>query len=251
MKNVMDFTGKKYFVTGASSGMGRSTAICLAQQGAQVVINGRSRERLEETLEQMPGNGHQILEADIGQMEDLTPLFRTMMADGKKLDGMVHCAGIATILPLNMIKRSNLEECMGVNLYAFLDMVRLFAKRKYHEEKGSIVGVSSIVVKHPAKCQTVYAASKGAMNAAVQALAIELADKQIRINCIMPASTNTAMMQGALNSMPDAVMKRKMEEQLLGITEPDEIAQYILFLLSDAASAVTGREFYADGGLLG
>lgn len=250
MKNLLDFTGKKFLVTGASSGIGQSTAICLAEQGAQVVLNGRNQERLEETKARMTGKGHQILAADLGAIEDMTKLFDEMVADGKKLDGFVHCAGIATILPLNMIKRSKIEECMSINLYALLEMTKLFAKKKYHEG-GSIVAVSSIVVKHPAKCQTVYAASKGAVNAAVQALAIELADKNIRINCIMPASTDTNMMRNALDQMPDEVMKKKLDEQLLGLTQPEEIANSIMFLLSDMSSAVTGRAFYADGGLLG
>ena len=101
------------------------------------------------------------------------------------------------------------------------------------------------------KCQSVYAATKGAVNAAVQALAIELADKNIRINCVMPASTDTEMMRDALTRMPDEAMMRKMKQQLLGVTKPEEIANIIMFLLSDLSGAVTGREFYADGGLLG
>lgn len=251
MKNLMDFTNKKYLVTGASSGMGRSTAICLAEQGAQVVLTGRNKERLNETKNLMAGTGHHLIAADLGELEDMTPLFDEIMADGKRLDGLVHCAGIATILPLNMIKRNKIHECMSINLYAFLEMTRLFAKKKYHNEKGTIVAVSSIAAKHPAKCQTVYAATKAAINAAIQALAFELADKHIRINCIMPAATDTAMMQDALKRMPDDTMKKLMDEQLLGLTAPDEIAQYIMFLLSDLSSAVTGREFYADGGSLG
>lgn len=250
MKDMLDFTGKKILVTGASSGIGRSTAIRLSEQGAQVILNGRNMERLEETKAAMAGEGHMLLPADLGALEDMTELFNEMVSDGKKLDGLVHCAGIATILPLNMIKRSNMEECMRVNLYALLEMTRLFAKKKYHDG-NAIVAVSSIVVRHPAKCQTVYAATKGAINAAVQALAIELAEKKIRINCVMPASTDTNMMRDAMTRMPDEAMKRKMNQQLLGMTKPEEIANTILFLLSDLSSAVTGREFYADGGLLG
>lgn len=251
MRNLFDFTGKKYIVTGASSGIGKSTAIRLSEQGAQVVLISRNKEKLEETRALMEGNGHQIIPADLGQMEDMTEIFNQIISDGKKLDGVVHCAGIATILPLNMIKRHKIEECMNINLYALLELTRLFAKKKYHNDKGSIVAVSSIVVRYPVKCQTVYAASKGAVNAAVQALAIELADKGIRINSIMPASTDTKMMQDAMANMPDTTMKEKVNAQLLGLTKPEEIADGILFLLSDASRAATGRSFYADGGLLG
>lgn len=250
MKDMLDFTGKKILVTGASSGIGRSTAICLSEQGARVIFNGRNVERLKETMEAMTGAGHLILPADLIETEDMTGLFNEMVSDGKKLDGLVHCAGIATILPLAMIKRSNIENCMRVNLYPLFEMTRLFSKKKYHDG-NAIVAVSSIVVKQPAKCQSVYAATKGAVNAAVQALAIELADKNIRINCVMPASTDTEMMRDALTRMPDEAMMRKMKQQLLGVTTPEEIANIIMFLLSDLSGAVTGREFYADGGLLG
>lgn len=250
MKNLFDFTGKKIIVTGASSGIGRSTAIRLAEQGAQVVLISRNEEKLKETKSLMQGDSHIIIPADLGQLEDMTELFNQIISDGKKLDGIVHCAGIATILPLNMIKRHKMEECMNINLYALIEMTRLYAKKKYHNN-GSIVAVSSIVVRYPVKCQTVYAASKGAVNATVQALAIELADKGIRINCIMPASTDTKMMQDAMDTMPDTTMKEKVNAQLLGVTHPDDIADAIMFLLSDASRATTGRAFYADGGLLG
>ncbi len=251
MRNFFDFTGKKFLVTGASSGIGKSTAIRLSEQGAQVVLISRNKEKLEETKSLMEGNSHQVISADLGQMEDMTELFNVIISDGKKLDGLVHCAGIATILPLNMIMRNEIEECMSINLYALLELTRLFAKKKYHNSKGAIVAVSSIVVRYPEKCQTVYAASKGAVNAAVQALAIELADKKIRINSIMPGSTDTKMMWDAMANMPNAKMNEKINAQLLGLINPDEIADGIMFLLSDASRATTGRSFYADGGLLG
>lgn len=251
MKNYFDFTGKKYIVTGASSGIGKSTAIRLSQQGAQVVLISRNINELQKTKNMMEGNHHRIIPADLGQMEDMTDLFNESISDGIKLDGFVHCAGIATILPLNRINRTKLEECMNINLYAFLELTRLFAKKKYHNVPGSVVAVSSIVVHYPVKCQTIYAASKGAVNAAVQALAIELADKKIRINSIMPASTDTKMMQEAMQIMPNETMKKKVSDQLLGLTQPDDIAEAILFLLSDASRATTGRAFFADGGLIG
>ena len=250
MKNFMDFTGKKYIVTGASSGMGRATAIVLAQLGATVVLASRNKEKLLETLSMMPGENHIVFPVDLGAEDDLTPLFEASISDGGKLDGFVHCAGVATILPINMIRRKQMNDCMSVNLFSFLEMTRLFSKRKYHNESGSIVVVSSIVVKRPAKCQTIYAASKGAINAAVQALAFELAEKNIRINCIMPASTDTAMMREAFKSPYKETEEDINKHQILGLTKPEEIANYITFLLSDASSVVTGREFYADGGLL-
>lgn len=248
MRNLYDFTGKKYVVTGASSGIGRSTAILLSQQGGQVVLIARDKERLEETRLAMEGDNHLIISADLGEMEDMTELFDAAVADGKKLDGLVHCAGISSLLPLSALKRNKIEECMKINFYAFLELTRLFAKKKYGN-KGSIVAVSSIAACQPDKCQTLYSASKAALNSAIQSLAIELADKGIRVNSIMPGVVNTKMIQNG-DDFLDEKLKEVMEKQLLGIIEPEEIAEAILFLLSEASGMITGRALYADGGLL-
>lgn len=251
MKNYFNFTDRKYIVTGASSGIGKSTAICLSEQGAQVVLMGRDETKLRETREMMSGDYHQIIPIDLGKEKDLTEVFNKIISDGKKLDGLVHAAGIATILPLNMIKRHNLEESMNINLYALIELARLFSKKKYHKEKGTIVAVSSIAVKYPSKCQTIYTATKGAVNAVVETLAIELASKNIRINSVMPGATDTKMLREAMDVVPEELKNQKMERQLLGISAPEDIVGSIMFLLSDASAAATGRAFYADGGILG
>lgn len=250
MKNPFDFTGKKIAVTGASSGIGRSTAIMLSEQGAHVVLISRNQQKLEETLSMMQGEGHQIFAVNLGETEDMTNLFNMIVADGKKLNGIVHCAGVSKVLPLSMITRPRLEESMNLNLYALIEMARLFTKKKYHED-GSIVAVSSIVVDMPSKCQTIYASTKAALNVAVKTLAMELADKDIRINCVVPASTDTPMMQNAKQEMSEELFNRKMDTQLLGVTKPEDVASAILFLLSDASCAITGRALYTDGGYLG
>ncbi|MDO5154432.1 MAG: SDR family oxidoreductase [Eubacteriales bacterium] len=250
MKNPYDFTGKKYIVTGASSGMGRSTAIRLAEQGAQVVLMSRSKDKLNETLSMMNGDRHQVIVVDLADVEDMTSIFNDIVADGKKLDGIVHCAGISKVLPVSMLSRKVMEETMNLNLYSLIEMTRLFSKKKYHVN-GSIVAVSSIVVDMPSKCQTIYAASKAALNVAIKTMAMELADKNIRINCVMPASTATPMMELAKAEMSEDLFRRKMETQVLGVTEPEDIANAILFLLSDASKSMTGRALYTDGGYLG
>lgn len=249
MINNFDFTGKKILVTGASSGIGQSTAIRLSEQGAQVIALGRNIERLEETRSLMKDGKHRLISIDFNEIEDMTELYADIMDDGVKLNGLVHCAGIASIIPLNIMKKNKIEECMNVNFYSFIELVKQFSKKKNHVDNSTIVGVSAIAAMNPIKCQTIYAASKAAMNVAVQALAYELVDKKIRINTVMPGITETKMAEISDESFLGQRIMERTSSQLLGITQPESIAGVIMFLLSDISNPITGRAIYADGGL--
>lgn len=210
-----------------------------------MILVGRNKDALEETRRQMQGDGHVIVQMDLAQDElQLDRLMELACEDGKKLDGLVYSAGVASNYPLNSITRDRIDQCMSVNTYAFIEMVRYVTQRKYRAEKMSIVAVSSINAVQPLKCQTLYAMSKAAINVAVQTLAMELADKSIRINSICPGATRTKMMQAAIERGD----RLELERQLLGMLSPVEIANAILFLLSDMSSAMTGRVLFADGG---
>ena len=108
--------------------------------------------------------------------------------------------------------------------------------------------MSSISALYPQKCQGVYVASKSAMNSIVMSMAIELAEKNIRINTVMPSSTNTPMLREAFEGKSDEEIDRLTNKQVLGLVEPEDVASVILFLLSDASKMVTGRALYADAG---
>lgn len=247
MWNSFDFSGKRFIVTGASSGIGQSTAIALANLGGAVILVGRNRDALEETHRQMQGDGHIMVQMDLAQDEPKwDDILAATCADGKKLDGLVYSAGIASFYPLSSITMDRIRRCMNVNTYAFIELVKYITKRRYRAEKMSIVAVSSINAVQPQKCQTLYAMSKAALNVAVQTLAMELADKGIRINSICPGTTRTKMAQTAMERGD----RLEMERQLLGMLSPVEIANAILFLLSDMSSAMTGRVLFADGGRL-
>lgn len=250
MTDYFDFTGQKYIVTGASSGIGRAVSTALAECGAAVVLVGRSADTLNDTLSAMAGSGHIICTADLEKDRDLTFLADAATADGKKLNGLVHCAGIAPIVPVGTLSRETAEKCMSVNFFSFIELVRLLSKKKYRAETGSIVEISSVNSQLPDKCQTIYAASKAAANAAVRAMALELADKGFRINSILPGSVNTAMTRKAFEQMGGENRERKLRKQILGITEPEKIAEIALFLLSDMSSMITGSLLNADGGYI-
>lgn len=249
MWNPFDFTDKKIIVTGATSGIGKATALKLAEQRAQVYLIGRNTEKLATVIEQLPGAGHHYYVKDFKESGGYKELFDDIVKDGCKISGIVHCAGIAKIVPLNMLSVKYMDESMSVNFYPLVEMTRLLAKKKYHDQ-ASIVGVSSISVQYPKKCQGIYVATKSAMNAMVQSLALELAEKNIRINTVLPASTNTQMLKQSAENLTEKQLRAELDKQALGLEEPEDIADIILFLLSDASRMITGRYIYADGGYL-
>ncbi len=247
MWNPFDFSNKRFIVTGATSGIGKATAIRLSEQGAEVCILGRNENKLQDTLRHLSGDGHRCYKKDFSECGGYKEIFDDIVKDGHKIDGIVYCAGIAKILPVSMLNKTNMDESMTVNLYSFAEMSGLLSKKKYHNH-ASIVGVSSISVRYPQKCQGIYVATKSAMNTLVTAMSIELAEKNIRINTVMPSSVNTKMLEEALENKTDDQIQEAVARQLLGLEEPEDIADIILFLLSDASRMITGREIYADGG---
>ena len=155
MWNPYDFTGKRVILTGATSGIGKATAIKLSQQGAEVCMLARNLDKLNETLSMMCGTGHRYYQKDFSEAGGYKEIFDDIVSDGHKIDSMVYCAGMAKILPINLLNKQTIDESMTVNLYSFVEMVSILSKKKYHE-KTSIVGVSSISTLYPQKCQGVY-----------------------------------------------------------------------------------------------
>ena len=249
MWNPYDLTGKRYIVTGSTSGIGKATAIKLSQQGAEVCLVARNEEKINHVLDLLDGDGHKGYQMDLSEKNDFKSIFDDIVGDGHKIDGLVYSAGIAKILPVSLLNKANMEESMTTNLYSFIEMVSLLSKKKYHE-KTSIVGVSSISTLYPQKCQGIYVATKAAMNTMVTSMAMELAEKGIRINTVMPSSTNTEMLKEAFENKTEEQIKESISQQVLGLIEPEDVADIILFLLSDASRMITGRSIFADGGYI-
>ncbi|MBR1741593.1 MAG: SDR family oxidoreductase [Lachnospiraceae bacterium] len=249
MCNDFNFTDKVYIVTGASSGLGRKVAKCLSDYGAIIVLTGRNQTQLETTEIDLAGCGHLIYMKDLLD-DDYTDLFDFIHSNGKRIDGIVHCAGIAPIIPLPSLNRKWVEQCMKVNFYSLVELMRLYSKKKYRSEKGCVVAVSSISSYYPDKCQTVYAASKAALNTAVQGMALELAKKNVRINAVVPGSMDTEMSLKAFHDMGEVNKERKLSKQILGLTDANDVAKVVMFLLSDMSNAITGRTIFADGGYI-
>lgn len=250
MNNPMDMSGKRILVTGASAGIGRAVCISLSQLGANVVGVGRNKDELDKTMQQLEGVGHSMFAYDLNDFEHYAQLFEHIRNEGDKLSGMIHCAGIARIIPVKAVSFNNMLETMKINYFSFMELVKHFSNRRNHTESTSVVAVSSINVHYPQKCMSVYSSSKGAIEAAVSSLALELSDKKIRVNSLVAGGIDTGIadMYAGIHTQDLSASIDKL--QMLGIGTPTDIAKAACFLLSDASSFITGRQLYVDGGRL-
>lgn len=247
MINPMDLTGKRILITGASSGIGRETAVLVSQLGAEVVLLGRNEERLQETRDKLSGESHVVIPLELREFDRYAEVFRQIKQTGKKLDGLVHCAGIAKVIPLKVVSAAVIQDMFAVNYVSFMELMKHFAK-KTNSDGGSAVCMSAVNAHYPQKCMSVYAATKGALEMAVSSLAVELADKKIRVNAVVPGPIATPMAQSFSDTSGEE--SNIVGQQLMALGEPADIANMTAYLLSDASKFITGRKFFVDGGRL-
>ena len=246
MANIIDLSNKYYIVTGAGSGIGRETAKVLSEQGARVVMLDLNQEGLDETKALLAGEGHITRAADLTDFEALPELVKGIIAETGAVDGLVHCAGISSRKPLNVLRPDGFSKVMDVNFYSFEELTRLFTKRGNMNDGGSIVVMSSISSIRGYKAKTEYCVSKAAVDAFVRCMALELAPKRIRINSVMAAEVLTPLALKARET--NAMVGAADFEAPLGPSEPYEVANTIAFLLSDATKTITGTSILIDGG---
>lgn len=251
MLNPMDLSGRTVLVTGASSGIGNSTATQLSHLGANVILVARNGEKLRETLSLMAGGDHKMVPFDLTQIGNIEGLVKDIVNDSGALDGLVHCAGIAPMRPLQLTTHDYLQQVMLVNFYAFIELVRVVSKRKHYNEGASFIGISSVMSRQGEKACVAYCASKGALDSAIRPLAQELAAKKIRVNTVVPSFIKTDMYAQYAESAGEADLENTIiSRQYLGLGEPIDVANAIAYLLSDASKFITGTSLVVDGGYL-
>ena len=243
--NPFSLSGKTILVTGASSGIGKETAIQCSKMGAKIIITARNEERLNETLTQLEGDGHQYIIADLTQKEDLDKIVENVNC----LDGLVLCAGKGETSPFIYSTRSKFDTIMELNFYSSVELLRLLVKKKKIAKNSSVVFVSSIGGNYSFSIGNgIYGVSKAAINSMMKFCAKELAAKKIRVNSVNPGMVNTKLIQSGV--ITEEQHKLDMEKYpLKRYGEPEEIAFGIIYLLSDASSWLTGHALVIDGGL--
>lgn len=250
MINLVDLTGKVYLVTGASSGMGRQVCVTLSKLGAKVILIARNETRLSETIALMENSSyHKVVPFDLNRLDNIEAMIKDTFIETGKYDGFVHCAGLGTMKPLSATTPEFMDEMMRVNVYSFIEISRCFTKKKYCNENASIVAISSAASIRGDKAKIAYCSSKGALDSAVQAMAAELgATKKIRVNSVNPGWVNTEMYKTYVEAVGEQVINEIEERQFMGVSEPEDIANVIAFLLSDSSRMIAGQSIMVDGG---
>ena len=244
MYNPFSLKGKVILITGASSGIGRATAIECSKMGAQVVITARNIERLKETLSLLEGEGHQYIAADLSNEKAIDELVMKTPV----VTGVVNNAGLSSVKLLPFIKAEDLSKIFKLNLEAPILLTSKIVKKKKIANNSSIVFVSSIGKSIPSPGNSMYGATKGALSAFMKNAALDLSGKKIRCNAVLPGMVNTPLI-----SVKDAYTEEQLALDrnlylLKRYGDPEEVAYAIIFLLSDASTWITGTEIIVDGG---
>ena len=246
MYNPFSLEGKTILVTGASSGIGRATAIECANLGATLVLTARNEERLNETLSLLgySNKEHKIVVADLSDEQGINYLIENL----PEIDGCVSNAGVGATLPIQFISIDELERVYKVNCFAPMMLTKALLKKKKLKKGASVVYTSSIAgMTNISPANSVYGSSKSALNAYVRYAALELSGKQIRFNTVHPGRIETPLIQNRMITEDD--IKRDLEKYpMKRYGQPEEVAKTIVFLLSDASSYITGTSIVVDGG---
>jgi len=242
--NPFSLIDKTILITGASAGIGRSIAVVCSQMGANLIITGRNSVRLSETLDLLEGKNHQKFCADLTNQNDMQTLVESL----PKLDGMVSNAGIAKPLVLQLAEAEDVTEVLQINALAPIHLTRLLLQNKKLNKSASLVYISSINGNNCSSIgSSLYAASKSALTGFMKGVALELAPRGIRTNCINPGMIQTDLFKTG-NIGEEEFEQDRLKYPLKRYGKPEEVAYAAVYLLSDATQWITGSSLLIDGG---
>lgn len=249
------FKNKVALVTGAGSGVGRAVALALTEEGAAVALLGRRVEALEDTAREIAAAGGSSLSvvADVSDAAAVESAVAQTLAQFGRIDFLVNAAGVLALGPVTKMTTEDWDRMFDVNTKGCFLTARAAIPAMRAAGGGAIVNVASVFALASSKGAAAYAASKAAVLAMTQAMALDHIDEGIRINAVAPGSMDTPMLQtvarNAAPSNPDAVLQAAARlhptRRLVGATE---VARTIMFLLSDAAASIVGTTLVVDGG---
>lgn len=246
--NPFSLEGKIILVTGASSGIGKATAIECSKMGATLIITGRNEDRLRETFSELDGKerNHKFIVSDLTTEEGLDIIIK----DTPILNGLVLCAGKGNTLPMQFSSTEKFESVFNINFFSPVELFRLLMKKKKLEKSSSVVMIASIGgIRRITFGNGIYGASKAALNTIMKYCAREYGvSRLIRVNSICPGMVETPLIHSG-NLTDEQLEADRKTYPLQRYGQPIDIANAAIYLLSDASSWVTGHALVVDGGV--
>jgi NAD(P)-dependent dehydrogenase (short-subunit alcohol dehydrogenase family) len=240
---------KNILVTGASSGIGTSCCIICAEFGANLIILGRSQRKLDQTLEKLKSGNHFVLSYDLMNIEGIEKALEEPLNKYGKIHGFIHSAGIDITRPLSSLRQIDYQAIFNTNVISGFEIAKILSKKQFCSPDGaSYIFIASVMGMVGESGKIAYSASKGALLAGCRSMALELAAKKIRVNCISPAIVQTELVKNLFTQLPEGAMEKIKSLHPLGFGSPADIANACVFLLSDEAKWITGSNFVIDGG---
>lgn len=246
----MNLVNQKILIVGASTGIGRAAALQLSNQGAKLVLIARSEEKLKEVIRNCKGEGHTYYALDVKDAKTLEEVIdSSARLKEEPFTAFLYSAGKEGTIPLKFLKYDILSEILQVNTIPAILIAKILLKKgNFSNNGGSMVFISSIMGSLGQPAKAAYCMSKGALISASKALALELANKKIRVNCISPGMVTTEMSSKILDSISDESIAEIKKMHPLGIGEVSDVVNGIEFLVSENSKWITGIDLIIDGG---
>lgn len=250
----MQLKDKIAIVTGARRGMGRTHALALAEEGAKVVVSDISLEDCEKVADEVKSSGGQAVavKCDVTSKKEIDEMVKKTLDEFGKIDILANNAGILQFKPFLELTEQDWDKMMAVNLKGYFLCAQACAKEMAKQKSGSIINISSIAmgqvgVGYPQIVH--YCASKGGITAMTEAMSLELAPLNIRVNAISPGAIDTPMVD-AIKQDPKTLEQSLARIPMHRMGNPEEVSNVVVFLASDKSSYMTGSVIVVDGGYL-
>ena len=246
--NLME--GKKYLVTGASSGIGRDFCARVAELGGSVLCLGRDKARIEETLQGLAGEGHQAYTCDILSIDSFKADLLRLAQEQGPFDGIFHAAGMELTESIRRMDNNKFERVFAASFYGAAAICSTSMKSDVMVSGGAIVIMSSVAGSRGQLGLSLYGASKAAIDNLVKASAIEFAKKRIRINSIVAGAVESEMQMRAATKLNKHALEIYQNKHLLGFGKVSHVSNSAIYLMSPAGAWTTGSAMVVDGGFL-
>lgn len=249
---LFDLTGKTAVVTGAASGIGKAVALTLARFGADLALVDINQEEVEKAAEEVHALGAKALalKADVTEKAEVREMAEKVISDLGKIDILVNCAGLMSTAPIVDRADEDINRIFDVNFKGTVHCCQAVMEHMSDNESGKIVNIGSSISSLGSVANITgggadYNSSKAAVQAFTRSLAWELAPEGVNVNCVAPGPTNTPMHEGMWKAAEDYYLKSVPIGRL---AEPEDIADVVLFLCSEAARYIVGQTIHVNGG---